>query len=118
MRGRSTEATDVDHDELAKHRRQVKRANSEVFELAKRRDVESLVALLGSPLETTNISVRFAALAHLGKLGDSNAIPHIMPLLADDDQAMRAGAIVALARLGARDAAPRVAALLRDPDPG
>ena len=110
--------TELDDEELQGYRQRVRAANSHAFELAEQGDVQSLISLLHSPLKTENISVRFSALMHLGKMGSNDAIPHITPLLGDEDHTIRAGAIVALTRLGASDAASRVAAALDDPHPG
>jgi HEAT repeat protein len=108
----------VEDDELKRCRRAAYKANAETFELAKRRDIPALIERLQSPLETEDFSIRFAALAHLGKLGAREAIPHIVPLLEHEDFATRAGAVVALTRLDARDAAGQVARALEDEHPG
>lgn len=108
----------MDEEELRKYRQEVLFANHETFELAKQRDIHALIGRLQSPLETENIVVRFAALSHLGRLGAREAIPHVLPLLEDDDPRMRAGAIVALGRLDARDATSRIVKALDDPSPG
>jgi HEAT repeat protein len=67
-------------DELRRHRRKVRAANHQTFELAKRGDVRALIALLQSPLETGTLSIRLAAVMHLGRLGAREAIPDIVPL--------------------------------------
>jgi hypothetical protein len=108
----------AEHDELKRYRRTVSEANAETFALAKRRDIPALIERLQSPLETETMSVRFAALMHLGKLGAREAIPHIVPLLEHEDFATRAGAVVALTRLDARDTAGQVARALEDEYPG
>jgi hypothetical protein len=101
-------------DEGKRYRRQVYETNSETFALAERRDVRALIALLHSPLETESVSVRFAALHHLGKIGAREAIPDIVPLVDDPDVAMRAGAVVALTRLDARAEVRHVVRALDD----
>lgn len=105
-------------EELKRYRRTVSEANAETFALAKRRDIPALIERLQSPLETESISVRFAAVHHLGKLGAREAIPDIVPLLEDPDFTVRAGAVVALTRLDAREAAGPVARALGDESPG
>ena len=105
-------------DERKRYGRQVVEANSKTLALAERRDVRGLVDLLHSPLETEHISVRFAALHHLGKIGAREAIPDIVPLVDDPDVAMRAGAVVALTRLDARDATSHVVRALDDEHAG
>lgn len=108
----------MDRNQTRQYRRSVKLANSDVFAAAERRDIEELLVQLDSPLETENISVRFSALMHLGKLGAPEAIPHIVSLLSDQDHTIRAGAIVALTRLNAREAGNVITAMLNDPHPG
>lgn len=69
-----------------------------------------------SPLLGTSKGLRLGAVRRMGKLGDSAAVPMLLPLLSDAEASMRAAAAQALGRLRVPEAAPAVAKLLPDPD--
>jgi HEAT repeat protein len=72
---------------------------------------------LGSGREQEAAQLRRYAAEGLGKVGDADVLPDLLPLLNDADEAVRREAAAALGRIGSKDAASALARALRDASP-
>jgi HEAT repeat protein len=89
-----------------------------VTRLKRERDVEGLIAELGSSEEGMNYTVREAAAIALAHLGAREAVGPLLGLLSDDDKGeVRAVAAGSLGRIGERSAVPALVKALVDPSP-
>ncbi len=86
-----------------------------IRKLAKRRDVESLIAELSNPAEHQISTARGSAARFLGRIGDRRAAGPLRELLADPNETVRTAAAQALGRIGDREAVPDLVKALDDP---
>lgn len=87
-----------------------------IYALERKRDVGLLIRALDNPIEKgPNATVRAAAAAALGRLGDPRAGEHLVPLVADRSEEVRYAAVRALGLIGYEGATERLGAALDDP---